>query len=172
MDAPAAAGSHPLPSSSVYGVCCPGSLSQEPTRTASAVSRVPAAPSTRRPVLPSWRSKPALLATIAAVVALGYSWQTDLYVEAWRGGWSCARMRLALRRLQPAAALDRGAAVREHERGQGAGVLLRRAHRGAAQLADRDQRATGRRTHLGVLIQRQGHRHRHDRAQTECRRGP
>jgi TolB-like protein len=49
-----------------------GELSQEPTRTASAAARVPA-PSTRRPVLASWRSKAALLATIAVVVAaLGY----------------------------------------------------------------------------------------------------
>ncbi len=48
-------------------------LSQEPTRTASAEARMPAARSTRRPVLASWRSKAALLATIAVVVAaLGY----------------------------------------------------------------------------------------------------
>src|SRR6202043_2722111 len=50
-----------------------GELSQEPTRTASASARVPAAPSTRKPVLALWRSKAALLATIAVlVVALGY----------------------------------------------------------------------------------------------------
>ena len=66
------AGSHPRPSSSVYGVCCPGSR-HEPTGTPSAASRVPAAPSTRKPVLALWRSKTALLATIAVlVVALGY----------------------------------------------------------------------------------------------------
>jgi TolB-like protein/tetratricopeptide (TPR) repeat protein len=48
-----------------------GELSQEPTRTASGSSRVPSAPT--KPVLASWRSRPALLATIAAlVVALGY----------------------------------------------------------------------------------------------------
>jgi TolB-like protein/Tfp pilus assembly protein PilF len=50
-----------------------GELSQEPTRTASAAARVPAAPSTRKPVLALWRSKAALVATIAVlVVALGY----------------------------------------------------------------------------------------------------
>jgi TolB-like protein len=50
-----------------------GELSQEPTRTASAAARLPAAPPTRRPVLASWWSKAALLATIAVVVAaLGY----------------------------------------------------------------------------------------------------
>jgi TolB-like protein/Flp pilus assembly protein TadD len=50
-----------------------GELSQESTGTASAASRVPAAPSTRKPVLASWRLKSALLATIAVVVvALGY----------------------------------------------------------------------------------------------------
>ncbi len=50
-----------------------GELSQEPTRTASAAARMPAAPSTRRPVLASWWSKAALLATIGVVVAaLGY----------------------------------------------------------------------------------------------------
>jgi TolB-like protein len=50
-----------------------GELSQEPTRVASAAARMPAAPPTRRPVLASWWSKAALLATIAVVVAaLGY----------------------------------------------------------------------------------------------------
>ena len=42
-------------------------------KDASAAARMPAAPTTRRPVLASWRSKTALLATIAVVVvALGY----------------------------------------------------------------------------------------------------
>ena len=50
-----------------------GELSREPTRTASAAARMPAASSTRRPVLASWWSKTALLATIGVVVAaLGY----------------------------------------------------------------------------------------------------
>jgi TolB-like protein/Flp pilus assembly protein TadD len=50
-----------------------GELSQEPTRTASAAAHVLAAPSTRKPVLPFWRPKAALLATITVlVVALGY----------------------------------------------------------------------------------------------------
>ena len=50
-----------------------GELSQEPTRTASEAARVSAAPTTRKSVLGSWRSKAALLATIAVVVvALGY----------------------------------------------------------------------------------------------------
>jgi len=49
-----------------------GELAQESTRTGS-VARVSAAPTTRKPVLPFWRSKAALLTTIAvAVVALGY----------------------------------------------------------------------------------------------------
>jgi TolB-like protein/tetratricopeptide (TPR) repeat protein len=48
-----------------------GELSQESTRTASGASRVPAAPT--KPVLASWRSRPAFLATIAVLVlALGY----------------------------------------------------------------------------------------------------
>jgi len=48
-------------------------LSGEPARTPSGAARVPAAPSSRKPVLASWRSKPALLATITVlVVALGY----------------------------------------------------------------------------------------------------
>jgi TolB-like protein len=50
-----------------------GELSQEPTRTASAAAQVPAAPSTRKPVLAFWQSKAALLAAITVlVVALGY----------------------------------------------------------------------------------------------------
>ena len=45
----------------------------QPTGTPSAASRVPAAPSTRKPVLAFWRSKAALLATFTVlVVALGY----------------------------------------------------------------------------------------------------
>ena len=50
-----------------------GNPSREPTRTASTAARVPVAPSIRKAVLASWRSKAALLATIAMVVAgLGY----------------------------------------------------------------------------------------------------
>jgi len=50
-----------------------GNPSREPTRTASTAARVPPAPSIRKAVLASWRSKAALLATIAMVVAgLGY----------------------------------------------------------------------------------------------------
>ena len=45
----------------------------QPTGTASAASRVPAAPSTRKPVHAFWRSKAVLLATITVLVlALGY----------------------------------------------------------------------------------------------------
>jgi hypothetical protein len=40
--------------------------------------------------------------------------------------------------------------------GGAAGIVLRRAHRGAAQLAGRDQRAAGRRSHVVLLFQRQG----------------
>jgi TolB-like protein/tetratricopeptide (TPR) repeat protein len=48
-------------------------LSQGPTGTESAAARVSAAPTTRKPVLASWRSKAALLVTIAVVVvALAY----------------------------------------------------------------------------------------------------
>jgi hypothetical protein len=46
-----------------------GEPSQEPTRTASAAARVSAAPTPQKPVLAFWRSKAALLATIAVVVA-------------------------------------------------------------------------------------------------------
>jgi TolB-like protein len=50
-----------------------GEPAQGPTGTGSPVARVSAAPATRKRVLASWRSKPALLATIAVVVvALGY----------------------------------------------------------------------------------------------------
>jgi TolB-like protein/tetratricopeptide (TPR) repeat protein len=50
-----------------------GKPAQGPTGTPSAAARVPAAPSTRKPVPAFWRSKAALLATITAlVVALGY----------------------------------------------------------------------------------------------------
>jgi TolB-like protein len=50
-----------------------GESAQEPTRTASAAAYASAAPTTAEPVPPSWRSKTALLATIAVVVvALGY----------------------------------------------------------------------------------------------------
>jgi TolB-like protein/Tfp pilus assembly protein PilF len=50
-----------------------GELSPGPTGTASAGARVSAAPVTGKPVLPFWRSKAALLGTIAVViVALGY----------------------------------------------------------------------------------------------------
>jgi TolB-like protein len=50
-----------------------GELPQEPTRTASAAARVSAAPTTRKPIRVSSRSKAALLVTIAVVVvALGY----------------------------------------------------------------------------------------------------
>ena len=73
----------------MYGVCCQGSLSQEPTRTASAAARVPAARSTRKPVLASWRSKAALLATIAVlVVALGYLVANRLVLSKRGAEWS------------------------------------------------------------------------------------
>ena len=50
-----------------------GEPSQGPTGTASAASRVPAAPSTQKPVQALWWSKATLLATITVlVVALGY----------------------------------------------------------------------------------------------------
>jgi TolB-like protein len=50
-----------------------GEPAQGPAGTASAAARVSAAPSTRKPALPSWRSKAALLATIGVLVlALGY----------------------------------------------------------------------------------------------------
>ena len=50
-----------------------GEPAQESTGTASAAAHVSAAPATRKRVLPFWRSKAALLVTIAvAVAALGY----------------------------------------------------------------------------------------------------
>jgi hypothetical protein len=50
-----------------------GDPAQEPTRSASAAVRASTAPATRKTVLPLWRSKAALPATIAVVVlALGY----------------------------------------------------------------------------------------------------
>jgi serine/threonine-protein kinase len=50
-----------------------GELSREPTRTGSEAARVSATPTIRKPLWVSWRSKAALLATIAVlVVALGY----------------------------------------------------------------------------------------------------
>jgi TolB-like protein len=50
-----------------------GELSEGPTVTESAAAHGIAAPATRKPVLPSWRSKAALFATITVlVVALGY----------------------------------------------------------------------------------------------------
>jgi TolB-like protein/Flp pilus assembly protein TadD len=50
-----------------------GEQAQKPTRSASAAVHMSAALATRKPVLPFWRSKTALLATIAVVVvALGY----------------------------------------------------------------------------------------------------
>jgi TolB-like protein len=49
-----------------------GELSQEPTATALAAARVSAATTSGKPVVASWRSKAALLATIAVVVALAY----------------------------------------------------------------------------------------------------
>ena len=45
-----------------------GGPAQEPTSSASAAVRASAAPATRKPVLPLWRSKAGLLATIAVVV--------------------------------------------------------------------------------------------------------
>jgi TolB-like protein/tetratricopeptide (TPR) repeat protein len=50
-----------------------GELSREPTGSAPVTARVSATPTTPKPVLASWRSKTALLATIAVLVlALGY----------------------------------------------------------------------------------------------------
>jgi TolB-like protein len=50
-----------------------GETARRPKGTASAAARVPAPPPTRKSGLASWRSKPALLATIAVLVlALGY----------------------------------------------------------------------------------------------------
>jgi TolB-like protein/tetratricopeptide (TPR) repeat protein len=50
-----------------------GQPAQGPTGTPSATARVPAIPSTPKPILASWRSKPGLVATIVVVVvALGY----------------------------------------------------------------------------------------------------
>jgi len=54
-------------------------LSREPTRTGSESARVSAIPTIRKPLWVSWRSKAALLATIAVlVVALGYLVATRL----------------------------------------------------------------------------------------------
>ena len=110
-----------------------GELAREPTRTGSGAARVSAAPATRKHALPFSRSKAALLVTIAvALTALVTSWPTDSCSR------SVAREIAPSHRVRPAAALDRRATVREPERRQGAGVLLRRPHRGTAQLADRE----------------------------------
>ena len=93
----------------------------------SAAARMSAAATIRRPVQASWRSKAALLVAIAVVaVALGYLVANRLALSK-RGAEVAPD-----RRLRPAAALDRGAAVREPERGCQPGILLRRAHRGTA----------------------------------------
>ena len=118
-----------------------GEPSQEPTEHPGSRSRDRCAGDRESPSCILARSKAALLATIAVVVA-----RTRLprgkptrALEAWRRLGPAPRACRSARpgRLRPAAALHRGAAVREHERRQGAGVLLRRAHRGAAQLARR-----------------------------------
>lgn len=52
-----------------------GEQSQEPTRNAAATARAPVALGAGKAVLPWWRSKPALLATIVVIIcALGYAW--------------------------------------------------------------------------------------------------
>jgi TolB-like protein/lipoprotein NlpI len=52
-----------------------GEQSQEPTRNAAATARGTAALGAAKAILPWWRSKPALLATIVVVIcALGYAW--------------------------------------------------------------------------------------------------
>ena len=52
-----------------------GEQSQEPSRNAAATARSAAALAAGKAVLPWWRSKPALLATIVVVLcALGYAW--------------------------------------------------------------------------------------------------
>ena len=150
------AGSHPPPSSSVYSGCCRRS-SHRADRDRASRSRVGRTD--------DQKSRPGLLALEACAACNDCrcssshsvtSRQTDsCYRSVARrfGSPPAPAAERSSHRLQPAAALDRGAAVREPERGQGAGVLLRRAHRGAAQLAGRDQRAAGRRPHLGVLVQ-------------------
>src|SRR5450755_4830729 len=49
-----------------------GEPAQRPTGTTSAAARVPAAPTTRKPVLAFWRSKAALATIAIVIVALGY----------------------------------------------------------------------------------------------------
>src|SRR6516162_10910933 len=56
--------------------------------------------------------------------------------------------------LRSAAALHRGAAVREPQRRQGARILLRRADRGTAELPGGDRGASGRGPNLIVLVPR------------------
>ncbi len=73
---------------------------------------------------------------------------------------SCTRRR---------SAVDRGAAVRQHEPRRGERVLRRRAVGRAPQRAGEDPRPARRVAHLGVLVQGQGRRHRDDRAEAQCR---
>ena len=143
-----------------------GELAQEP--------KASAAPTIQRPILASWRVKTALLGIIALfVVAFGYLVANRLApskpgAEVAGAPTLAAQSAAAHRqRLQPAAALDRGAAIREPERRQGAGVLLRRAHRRAAEFFGRDRRAAGGGPHLCLLVQGKRQRHRRHRPQAE-----
>ena len=72
----------------------------------------------------------------------------------------------AFRRGRPGGCRDRGAAVREHERGQGSGLLQRRPRGRDHPPAGPDPESEGHRTHVGVRIPRQERRRSQDRAGT------
>ena len=160
------AGSHPRPSSSVYSVCCQGSRH----RGRQGLRRPRLACLLHlRPESPSWHSggqrRRSSRRLRCSSLALGYLVANRLVLSK-RGAEVAPATAFS-----PAAALDRGAAVREPERRQGAGVLLRWAHGGAAQLAGPDQRAAGRRPHLAFSFKEHPDI-AHRRAQAERGRSP
>jgi hypothetical protein len=88
----------------------------------------------RAPAQAASAPKRGLLAA-AAIAVLGVVIYLDL--EACRVGTDGCRQRCA-RGLHAAATFHRRAAIHQHERGQGAAVLLRRSHGGTAQFAVAD----------------------------------
>ncbi len=141
----------------------PAQESTRPPRPAHAS----AATAIRKPVLPFWRSKAALLPHCACSCTRTrlLRGQPTRTLEAWRGGRSSAAFAPPPHSVAVLPFVNLSGDKEQEYFSDGLTEEL------LNSLAA-DQRTAGRRPHLGVLVQGQRQRHRHHRAETERRRHP